>query len=411
MSIDICPVCGTTPAEPLFTLRGVPVVCNQLWPDVTSARAAPVGDIKLVLCPACGLIWNRDFDPERVAYTPGYENALHFSPSFRDFAEDLARGLVARHHLAGRRLLEIGCGDGYMLDKMVKHGVATATGFDPSMQGRETPYASREGVEIVPEHCPLERLEGHFDAIVCRHVLEHLAAPADFLAKIRRAAGKRGIPIYVETPNADWMLDQVSIWDVIYEHATYWTVPTMEVLFRRAGFLLARLEPGYGGQFLMAEGIAAEPDPGWSASAVSEVLTGARAFSRKARAEIQRWRARLGALKTRAVVWGAGSKGITFLNAVGPLANELSAFVDLNPRKHGLFAPGVALPVIRPEALVDLRPELVLVSNARYLSEVSAMIRSMGLETTIDTIAGWAGSGTSAAPQRARARSAEPRFG
>ena len=57
-------------------------------------------------------------------------------PGSRPSPEDLAAGLVARHGLAGKHVIEIGCGDGYMLDLMAQHGVASATGFDPSMAGK-----------------------------------------------------------------------------------------------------------------------------------------------------------------------------------------------------------------------------------------------------------------------------------
>ena len=39
---------------------------------------------------------------------------------------------------------------------MRTHGVARAVGFDPSMDGRETPYVG-EGVTIVPEYFAADR--------------------------------------------------------------------------------------------------------------------------------------------------------------------------------------------------------------------------------------------------------------
>ena len=95
MSLDTCPLCSAADPEPVFALAGVPVLCNQLWPDAASARAAPTGDLDLVVCRGCALIWNRAFDPARMDYGPGYENALHFSPKFRAFAEELGESLVA----------------------------------------------------------------------------------------------------------------------------------------------------------------------------------------------------------------------------------------------------------------------------------------------------------------------------
>ncbi len=115
----------------------------------------------------------------------------------------------------------------------------------------------------------------------------------------------------------------------------------------------------------------------------------ARAFGQAANTELETWRNRLCKLDGKAVIWGAGSKGITFANALGPkAAAPLAALVDLNPRKHGLTAPGIALPVIAPETLTTLAPDLVLISNALYEAEISAQVRAMGLTPDFAVLAG-----------------------
>ncbi|MBY6155176.1 methyltransferase domain-containing protein [Vannielia litorea] len=384
-----CPVCNTPAPGPVFALGNVPIICNQLWPDADAARAAPAGDVTLVICPACAFVWNADFDPAKMHYAPGYENALHFSPRFQAFAEELASGLVSRFDLAGKHVIEIGCGDGHFLDLMAQHGAATATGFDPSMEGKETPFTAREGVEIVPEYFRSDQLERPFDAILCRHVLEHLDTPLALMQDIRRAIGPRDVPIYFEVPNAGWMLETVSMWDVIYEHVGYWTAASITTLMRRADFVPTSVQAGYGDQFLMVEARSAEPDPAYLDPGAAQVQETARAFGQAANTELETWRSRLSKLDGKAVIWGAGSKGITFANALGPkAAAPLAALVDLNPRKHGLTAPGIALPVIAPETLTTLAPDLVLISNALYEAEISAQVRAMDLTPDFAVLAG-----------------------
>lgn len=386
--IAACPVCGNAHPVPVFALGNVPVICNQLWPDAEAARTAPSGTVDLVRCPDCAMIWNADFDPARMEYAPGYENALHFSPKFQAFAEGLASGLVERFDLGGRDVVEIGCGDGHMLDLMVKHGARSATGFDPSMAGKTSEFTARDGVEIVPEYFRSDQLDRPFDAVLCRHVLEHLDTPMPLLEDIRRAIGARDVPVYFEVPNAGWMLEAHSLWDVIYEHVGYWTEPALITAFRRAGFQPVRVATGYDGQFLMIEARPALPEPDAIAEGVERVAVAAEAFAAASEAEIARLGAMLGALEGRAVIWGAGSKGITFANVVGDKAAALAALVDLNPRKHGLYAPGAALPVVAPEALANLSPALVLISNALYEAEISGQVSDFGLTPDVAVIAG-----------------------
>ena len=383
-----CPLCGSAALRPIFSLKSVPVICNQLWPDIKAAKAAPVGDVDLSLCENCVLVFNSAFDPNRMIYAPGYENALHFSPKFQRFAEELAAGLVKRQSLVGKHVFEIGCGDGHMLDLMSQNGVLTATGFDPSMSGKRTPYTEREGVEIVPEYFQSDQLNRPFDAIICRHVLEHLEAPVPLMLDIRRAIGERDVPVYFEVPNAGWMLDAVSMWDVIYEHVGYWTEPSITTLFRRTGFEPVSVSAGFGDQFLMVEARPTKSNPTYVSSQSEIIRNSASVFADAAKAEMDKWRVRLSGIDGKAVIWGAGSKGITFANALGEAGNPLAAFVDLNTRKHGLFAPGVALPVVAPDELTHLRPDLVLISNALYEAEITEQVRAMGLSPSFGVIAG-----------------------
>ncbi len=388
MMDQACPLCGASEPLEIFALNDMPLVCNQLWPDAEAAAKAPLGDIDLVICEGCALIWNHAFQANRMVYAPGYENALHFSPRFQAFADELAAGLVARYDLAERDIIEIGCGDGHMLDLMAKHGVRTAIGFDPSMQGVTTSYTQRNGVEIVPEYLSSKDLDRPFDAILCRHVLEHLEDPVPLLRDIRHAIGNRDVAVYFEVPNAGWMLDNVSMWDVIYEHVTYWTAPAITALFRRTGFEPVSVSAGYGGQFLMIEAKPSEPDLAWKSGDTASIRAAATGFKAAVGQELAKWHERFARLDGRAVIWGAGSKGITFANALGQSAGALAALVDLNPRKHGLAVPGVALPVIAPEELAGVRPDLLLISNALYEPEISARMRSMGLHSAIGVIAG-----------------------
>ena len=386
MSKPTCPLCGGADFAQVFTLRNIPVVCNQLWPNARAAKNASTADMELVVCNTCALIWNRAFEPQRVIYAPGYENALHFSPQFQAFAEDLAEGLVRRHALAGRHVVEIGCGDGYMLDLLVKHGARTAVGFDPSMAGKTTPYATRPGVKIVPKHFRADEL--YFDFILCRQVLEHLDDPTQLLNDIRRAIGERNVPVYFEVPNASWMLHAISIWDVIYEHVTYWTVPTITTLFRRTGFAPVNVQETYGSQFIILEATPVEAEAGYLSPETDKIKTATHAFAIAAIDEVAKWRLRLSALKGKAVIWGAGSKGITFANILADVGLPLVALVDINPRKTGLLAPGVALPVVSPDELRQIRPTLVLISNALYQAEIARQVKSMDLDADLEVIAG-----------------------
>ncbi|MEM9783659.1 MAG: class I SAM-dependent methyltransferase [Pseudomonadota bacterium] len=390
MSLADCPLGTRSAPVPVFRFEAMPVLCNQLWPDRETARAAPVGDLDLAFCPETGLIWNRAFDPALMQYTEGYENALHFSPRFRDFADALARRLIDTYTLSGAEVVEIGCGDGHFLGMLLERGVGRGRGYDPSMSEQDARAASRPGLDIVTTYFGPDTLgdAGDFKAVICRHVLEHIDSPIAFMSEIRRAIGTRDVVVYLEVPNASWMLQEASIWDVIYEHVTYWTPPAMETLLRRSGFKPVSISSGFGDQFLMVEAQPAEPEPDWLPDDLSAVEAGARRLGAVAEDTLTTWRARLDEAKGPVVLWGTGSKGITFINCIGAPGDVITGCIDLNTRKHGSFVPGAGVEVHAPEGLAALDPELVLIANANYRDEIADTVHALGLSPAFETIAG-----------------------
>ena len=133
---EACAACGSVDVETFFDFGQVPVFCNVLYGSKDEALAAARAPIRLARCDACGLVFNPVFDADLVGYSSDYENALHFSPRFQQYAEATVTRLINRYDIRSRRVVEIGCGDGYFLDLMSRLGRNHGIGFDPSMAGK-----------------------------------------------------------------------------------------------------------------------------------------------------------------------------------------------------------------------------------------------------------------------------------
>ena len=384
-----CPVCGQEPNERFFTFPSVPVFCNVLLPDRDQAISAPMAPIDLAFCGGCGHIYNDSFDPSLVAYSPRYENSLHHSGVFREYASDLVRELVEQHGLRGKKVLEIGCGQGDFLSELCIAGGNIGVGFDPSFAGGSLPpgverieqaYFTPEFMDILP------------DAIVCRQVLEHIDDPAGFLAMIREAIGNRDVFVFFEVPNGLWCFGGGGIWDVIYEHCGYFTPQSLERAFHRNSFRVLELREAFGGQFLTVAARPAVADHGPVESAgnlaplANQVMRSAEAMAQG----ITRWREellRLGREFGSVVIWGAGSKGVTFLNIADPDRLVASA-VDLNPQKQHMFVPGSGQQIEAPERLTSHSPGAVLVMNPNYLTEIVSQLDSLTIDAKVVVASG-----------------------
>jgi hypothetical protein len=379
-----CLACGGARGERFLALREVPVFCNVLWPAREQALAAPRGDLDLAICRDCGHVWNLAFDPDRVLYAEGYENSLHHSPRFQAYAEKLALDLRRRHALDGKHVVEIACGQGDFL-RLVCAGPGTVgTGYDPSWRGAEP----GPGLTIRREYFGQSPLGRAPDLVCSRHALEHMDDPAAFVRAMAGAVPAGSAPVYFcEVPDALYSLRDGGVWDFIYEHVSYFNARSLAACFERAGLRVARTWGTFAGQFLCLEA-AAGGGAGTTAAPAElavvppgdELAALAAGLGDQVERLLAHWRAefaRVAAQGGRVAVWGAGSKGVTFLNLLGDAA-AAGVAVDINPAKQGRFLPGVGLPVVAPASLGELAPALVVVMNPVYLEEVTAMVRAGG---------------------------------
>lgn len=382
-----CPVCGSDDNVSLVQLDAVPVFCNVLHDTEQSALSAARAPFELRFCSVCAHSFNSVFDPSLVEYAGTYENALHFSPTFRDYASGLAQRLVSQYELHGRTIVEIGSGDGSFLEQLCALGARHGIGFDPSHEAGEN-----GPVTYVNDYFSEKHAEIHPDFVCCRHVLEHVVNPRALLASVRRAlsATAHGA-VYFEVPNALYTLRDLGIWDLIYEHCGYFSPLSLRTLFESAGYRVARLAETYGGQFLGIDatlGAAkAVPDASTAPDAVS-LWRVARAFGSAHEKRVSFWRRRLRQMRDErreVVVWGAGSKGVTFLN-IADREGVVRRVVDVNPRKHGKHVCGSGQVVVSPAAIEPGSIDLVLLMNPLYRGEVSAILDSRGIQCAVESV-------------------------
>lgn len=377
-----------------WEIRNVPVQCNALCCTREEALAVPRADMSLAVCRSCAYICNASFDADRMQYDQAYENALHFSPNFRAYAHDLARRIIETYDLRGKDVLEIACGDGYFLRLLCTLGCKRGVGFDPSYTERPLDEDAELNVSIVRDYYGEKYSEQTADLICCRHALEHIPDPVSFLRTIRKTIGDRhDTVVFFEVPNAMFILRDLSVWDIIYEHCCYFTIPSLIRCFRSAGFEVDDVRETYDGQFLTITARPTEDAPDQLASdteSVSDVVDATEAFAAKFSQKLDSWAKQfetLAAGNRKAVLWGAGSKGITILNMLQPICGSscINYVVDINNRKHGKFVAGTGQEIVPPEFLKQYQPDTTIVMNAVYKREVAQKLRDVGIESELVT--------------------------
>ena len=384
-AIEQCPACGSKQLMPFHSMQGIPALSCTIWDSAEAARNCPQGDIDLALCQTCALLLNTSFDSELLHYDEAYEASLHHSPLFARYAEELAQGLIERYDLHEKVVLEIGCGKGAFLKMLVEMGNNRGLGFDPSYEAEPDDVPDAR-ITFVKELYTDAHLDISPDLVIARQLLEHVEEPLEFLTALRLTLGDRHDTIVVfEVPNALDMLQRADLWDVIYEHPIYFTPLALDRLLRSAGFDVRRVRPGYEGLFLIIEA-SPSAEPPKELESVGHLVKDEVAGFAKAYAErVKRWGRHLDEIKRkgqRAVLWGAGARGDTFLNAIG-IRDEIPMVVDRNPRKWGKHMAGTGQQIHSPEALKAEPPQVVVIANEIYEEEIGKSLRDMGIVAEI----------------------------
>jgi len=372
MTISACPVCGAHEAETLLEVKNTPVACSFVYPDAATARAIPRADLLLVGCRHCGLAYNRNFDDAMLDYSEGYEEAQGYSALFSDFELELCRDLDRRYALAGKHVLEIGCGKGEFLTRLCDATGARGTGFDPAFDpDRRSPHPR---VRFVRSNFDADAGAVAADLVCCKMTLEHIPRAGHLLAFMREHTA--GAPLFVQVPDAARIFRDAAFWDIYYEHCLYFTGASLTAALAHAGYHVDDVTTVYGDQYLLAH---AHPDPAATASAPSAALPWL-GFATSVMHSMEHWRDTLTAAAQRGhvAVWGGGSKAVAFLAAL-ELEDLVDHVVDINPYKQGRFLAGCGLPIVAPSALIDAPAHTIVLMNTVYRDEVSAMLNDLDL--------------------------------
>ena len=382
---SICPVCTSTDARPFLSRPSVVVHQNLLVDQPEQARELKRGDLRLHCCPSCGFVFNAAFDPKRIDYGGNYDNRQTCSPRFAEYTDQLVGELLNEKGVRDCRIVEIGCGEGEFLRRLVEADGANnlGWGFDPSYVGPE--YSAGGRLRFVrryyDEHCAATSA----DAVVCRHVIEHVPDPVSLLRTVRRAlAGSPCARLFFETPCVDWILKHRVIWDFFYEHCSYFTASSLRTAFERAGFSVVGVRHVFGGQYLWLEAVngSGEREPSFQPG---ETTRHAVAFGEVEQGTISIWSRSVEQLANagKLALWGAGAKGVTFANLLDPRRQLIDCVVDLNPRKAGRYLPGTGHPIVAPTSLRQREVSTALVMNPNYRAEIAERMARENSEVRI----------------------------
>ncbi len=233
-----CAVCGTFGnATELYPPTYDEASFNE---RVFSARRIPdTIHYRIVRCRACGLVRS---DPAAAQASlselygrSSFDYAAEVPNLRRTYRRYLAR---AKSRSRGRSLLEIGCGNGFMLEEALAQGYEAVCGVEPSRKAIAAAAPSVHDRILLDIMKPGLFEPGEFDTACMFQVFDHLPEPGALLDQVHTVLGARGVLLCfnhnVGSLSARMLGERSPIVDI--EHCYLYSPRTMKLLLERHGF-------------------------------------------------------------------------------------------------------------------------------------------------------------------------------
>lgn len=388
---NYCPVCGGANTIPSVTRDDLIVMQNYVYRSQTDAVFSPTGYFELRVCGDCDFAYNAAFDPTLLTYDKNYDNLVP-SAVIEEYYRQIAGFLNGTFDLTGGPVVEVGCGKGVFLTILARMfpGIE-AFGMDPSYEpGAEAPPPN---VKFIPEIFDRAHVPERPALVVCRHVLEHMSSPKEFLESIRNAAAAfPGTPFFIEVPDLEWIVDNDAFWDFCYEHCNYFTAGSLKNALHLSGFRPDNIRNEFRGQYLWSIGTISDGAiTGTESHRTAERLAGYTLGENSLMNAVKEKVLGLKEAGETLIVWGMATKGVVFCNLIDPGNRLFDLCIDINGNKWGSFVPHTGHRIEMPAALANLSPDVratVIVMNPNYLKEIVDSCTSFGVRASFIDAAG-----------------------
>lgn len=385
-TIRACRACDGERLALVLSLGETPLA-NSLVETARRGEPEPRYPLDLVLCESCALLQITETVPPEVMFRD-YRYFSSFSDTMLKHAKAIADRLVKERGLGPSSLAaEIASNDGYLLKNYVASGVPVL-GIEPARN--VAAVAEENGVRTVAEFfgeelgAQLAARGERADVLHANNVMAHVPDIRGVLAGAEAFLKNDGVMV-LETPYVKPMLDHCEFDTIYHEHLFYWSITALRAVAQRVGLDVVDVEhiAIHGGSvrvFLQRKGTK-EPSAAVTSLLAEEQAWGVtrpeayRAFATRVgrlREELVAFLRRAKAEGKSVAAYGAAAKGSTLLNHFGIGSDVIDFVADRSTYKQGRLMPGVGIPIVPPEQLLERRPDYCLLLTWNFAEEILA---------------------------------------
>jgi 2-polyprenyl-3-methyl-5-hydroxy-6-metoxy-1,4-benzoquinol methylase len=378
VSQQSCRFCGTRISR-LFVDLGLSPLCQtQIRPEQLN-RGELFYPLRVFVCDECLLVQLDEYVSPDVIFSRDYPYYSSYSESWVQHAEHYVQQVIDAYGVNGDSLVvEVASNDGYLLQHFVQAGVP-CLGIEPAAGVAEA--AKAKGIETITKFFgtgtarDVVKEYRKADLVLGNNVLAHVPNLNDFVCGLQEMVADNGV-ITMEFPHLIRLIQENQFDTIYHEHFSYFSFTTVTRIFAQHGLLIFDVEelPTHGGSLRIHAAKSATSSRSRSARA-QELLdrehslgADSLAFYTGFAEQVEETkRALLDFLisvkrEGKTVVgYGAPGKGNTLLNYCGIREDFLDYTVDRSPHKQGTFTPGTRIPILDPSAIMETRPDYILI--------------------------------------------------
>jgi hypothetical protein len=353
----------------------------------TQAAAGPQAAFPLdvSVCLDCAVIEVPDLLPpdffQDYHYVPSASATMH--AHFGRFADAVKERYAERPDAL---VVDIGCNDGLFLKACADIGIRTL-GIEPA--ANIAALARARGITVVNEYFgpavagQVRAAHGPATVITTTNTFNHIDDLHGFMRGVDVLLADGGTFI-VEVPQALELVEQNEFDTVYHEHMSTFSVTSLAALYRFFSMRIVEVEvlPIHGGS--MRVSAQRRPADAPELPAVQVWLDRERERGLFDRATYDALASRVGIIRDglmsllhdlksqgkRLAGYGAPAKGNTLLNYYGIGPDLLDYLADRSGLKQGKLSPGMHIPVVAPERILETQPDYLLILAWNFGDEI-----------------------------------------
>jgi 2-polyprenyl-3-methyl-5-hydroxy-6-metoxy-1,4-benzoquinol methylase len=357
-----CVGCGSLNTKQIFRLPNIPRFTQKVL-DRPDADPFQGQDVQLLQCGECGLV---QVDPDSLShdgYWEDYLNSRAVTQLYAAYDELHAEKLSSKFSLAGKTVLEVGCGDGYFLERLRERKVHVCA-IEPSHKAAE--ILKQKQIPVYNTYVDdqiVETVKERFDGLICRQVLDLVKSPNMVLRNAARLL-RPGACALIDVPSWSKLLIDQRYYSVLPDRVSYFTAETLLRFLERNGFHVLEIFHGAEDEYVGAYCLYQPPG--------HELLT---EFCAHFDNFCQAYEKLLQELKNTGksiAAWGAGAKGVTIFSMMKTGPKEIRYVIDKDPTRWERYMPGSQLKIVKPEMLKSQPVDVMIVTASMFLKEIVA---------------------------------------